>query len=453
MPPATRSRTATATSTCPKSPRMYKNKAKNAQEAHECIRPTEMTKDAGALRLTDADQRKLYDLIWKRTLACQMEAARLERTTVEIGSRRQAGRPARDRSGRALRRVPEGLRGGPRRALGRRGRQPPAADPRGRQDAVRQGRPARPSSPRRAKRTTTRGREHRRGQRPQRQGRDRRKTTPFSRSSTTPSRRRAIPRRRWSRRWKSSASAAPRPMPACFPRSRTANTSARTGTASSPRTRAGSSRIFLLNFFKRYVEYDFTAEPRGGTRPCQRRPARLQGASARSSGAISRPRSRRPPNCASPRCWTCSTTRSRRRSIRRARTGAIRASVRSAARAACTSRPRARAASSAARAIPNAATPAPSAAMPASGRPRSGRGRRATRSSLRSGRFGPYVQRGEATEEQQEAAAREPAQGMVRRGDGPREGADAAVACRAGGHPPRGRRADRGRASGATARS
>jgi len=71
----------------PDSPRMYKNKAKNAQEAHECIRPTEMTRDVEALRLSDPDQRKLYDLIWKRTLACQMEAARLERTTVEIGSR------------------------------------------------------------------------------------------------------------------------------------------------------------------------------------------------------------------------------------------------------------------------------------------------------------------------------------------------------------------------------
>ncbi|HAW45756.1 MAG TPA: type I DNA topoisomerase [Roseovarius sp.] len=70
----------------PKSPRMYKNKAKNAQEAHECIRPTDMTRDAGKLRISDADQRKLYDLIWKRTLACQMAAARLERTTVEIGS-------------------------------------------------------------------------------------------------------------------------------------------------------------------------------------------------------------------------------------------------------------------------------------------------------------------------------------------------------------------------------
>ena len=70
----------------PNSPRMYKNKAKNAQEAHECIRPTEMTRDASGIKASDADQRKLYDLIWKRTLACQMEAARLERTTVEIGS-------------------------------------------------------------------------------------------------------------------------------------------------------------------------------------------------------------------------------------------------------------------------------------------------------------------------------------------------------------------------------
>ncbi|GGX49086.1 DNA topoisomerase 1 [Tateyamaria omphalii] len=70
----------------PSQPRMYKNKAKNAQEAHECIRPTDMARDAASLKITDEDQRKLYDLIWKRTLACQMEGARLERTTVEIGS-------------------------------------------------------------------------------------------------------------------------------------------------------------------------------------------------------------------------------------------------------------------------------------------------------------------------------------------------------------------------------
>ena len=73
----------------PKEPRVYKNKAKNAQEAHECIRPTEMTRDADALGLSDSDQRKLYDLIWKRTLACQMASARLERTTVDISSKDQ----------------------------------------------------------------------------------------------------------------------------------------------------------------------------------------------------------------------------------------------------------------------------------------------------------------------------------------------------------------------------
>lgn len=70
----------------PKSPRMYKNKAKNAQEAHECIRPTDMMMSPDRLKVSADDQRKLYDLIWKRTIASQMEAARMERTTVEIAS-------------------------------------------------------------------------------------------------------------------------------------------------------------------------------------------------------------------------------------------------------------------------------------------------------------------------------------------------------------------------------
>ena len=69
----------------PKSPRMYKNKAKNAQEAHECIRPTDMMLSPDRLTV-EPEQKRLYDLIWKRTLASQMEAARMERTTVEIGS-------------------------------------------------------------------------------------------------------------------------------------------------------------------------------------------------------------------------------------------------------------------------------------------------------------------------------------------------------------------------------
>ena len=70
----------------PTEPRIYKNKAKNAQEAHECIRPTNLDADTASLKLVDADQRKLYDLIWKRTLASQMASARLERTTVDIAS-------------------------------------------------------------------------------------------------------------------------------------------------------------------------------------------------------------------------------------------------------------------------------------------------------------------------------------------------------------------------------
>lgn len=70
----------------PAEPRLYKNKAKNAQEAHECIRPTDMSRDAASLKVSEDDQRKLYDLIWKRTLACQMAGARMERTTVDIGS-------------------------------------------------------------------------------------------------------------------------------------------------------------------------------------------------------------------------------------------------------------------------------------------------------------------------------------------------------------------------------
>jgi DNA topoisomerase I len=70
----------------PDSPRMYKNKAKNAQEAHECIRPTDMAAAPDKLRFAEKDQANLYDLIWKRTIASQMSAARMERTTVDVGS-------------------------------------------------------------------------------------------------------------------------------------------------------------------------------------------------------------------------------------------------------------------------------------------------------------------------------------------------------------------------------
>ena len=69
----------------PAKPREYKTKAKNAQEAHEAIRPTDFTKAAKDISLT-GEEAKVYDLIWKRAVSSQMESARLERTTVEIAS-------------------------------------------------------------------------------------------------------------------------------------------------------------------------------------------------------------------------------------------------------------------------------------------------------------------------------------------------------------------------------
>lgn len=71
----------------PDAPRIYKTKVKNAQEAHEAIRPTDVfrTPESVAAHLND-EQRKLYTLIWQRTLACQMEAAVLDQVAVDIAA-------------------------------------------------------------------------------------------------------------------------------------------------------------------------------------------------------------------------------------------------------------------------------------------------------------------------------------------------------------------------------
>ncbi|MGL6182959.1 MAG: DNA topoisomerase, partial [Aestuariivirga sp.] len=77
----------------PSVPRHYTSKAKNAQEAHEAIRPTEVSRHPASLRRAlDADQLALYDLIWKRTVASQMESAALERTTADIGTTGRDGK-------------------------------------------------------------------------------------------------------------------------------------------------------------------------------------------------------------------------------------------------------------------------------------------------------------------------------------------------------------------------
>ena len=69
----------------PKSPIMYKTKAKNAQEAHEAIRPTDIARSPTAMRqyLND-EQFKLYEMIWKRSLACQMSPAKFDAVSVDL---------------------------------------------------------------------------------------------------------------------------------------------------------------------------------------------------------------------------------------------------------------------------------------------------------------------------------------------------------------------------------
>jgi DNA topoisomerase I len=69
----------------PEAPRAYQNKQKTAQEAHEAVRPTDATRrPRDVAKYLDSDQARLYELIWLRAMASQMESAELERTTVDI---------------------------------------------------------------------------------------------------------------------------------------------------------------------------------------------------------------------------------------------------------------------------------------------------------------------------------------------------------------------------------
>ena len=71
----------------PESPRVWKTKAKNAQEAHEGIRPTDLFKrPEDVAKYLDHDQRRLYELIWRRTIASEMESAEVDQTAVDIAS-------------------------------------------------------------------------------------------------------------------------------------------------------------------------------------------------------------------------------------------------------------------------------------------------------------------------------------------------------------------------------
>ncbi len=71
----------------PDEPRFYKTKAKNAQEAHEAIRPTSIALEPAAIRAhLSLEQARLYELIWKRTLACQMAPALIDQVAVNLSA-------------------------------------------------------------------------------------------------------------------------------------------------------------------------------------------------------------------------------------------------------------------------------------------------------------------------------------------------------------------------------
>ncbi len=76
----------------PHAPRVYKTKAKNAQEAHEAIRPTDFRRHPDKVRLS-GEEARLYKLIWQRAVASQMASADFERTTVEIAVQGRDGQP------------------------------------------------------------------------------------------------------------------------------------------------------------------------------------------------------------------------------------------------------------------------------------------------------------------------------------------------------------------------
>jgi DNA topoisomerase-1 len=84
-------------------PRQYRTRVKNAQEAHEAIRPTDFARVPDRLGNAGRDEQRLYELVWKRAVASQMADARLVRTTVEIGAAAPDGPYAFTASGRAIR--------------------------------------------------------------------------------------------------------------------------------------------------------------------------------------------------------------------------------------------------------------------------------------------------------------------------------------------------------------
>ena len=216
-------RRSTAATTCRRRRANTPAKAKNAQEAHEAIRPTDVARTPESVaRYLDADQRRLYELIWKRAVACQMASAVLDQVD---------GRDRRSGQAHA-------------------GCAPPARSS-----------PSTASSSSTARTATTRRRSEDGGAGCCRRWRERdpldarRRRPP---TSISPSRRRATPRRAWSRRWRSSASAGPPPTPRSCQVLQDRNYVRLEKRRFIPEDRGRLVTAFLTSFFERYVD---TASP------------------------------------------------------------------------------------------------------------------------------------------------------------------------------------------------
>ncbi len=207
----------------PEKPRQYTAKAKNAQEAHEAIRPTDFMRTPASVRqYLDSDQMRLYELIWKRAIASQMQPAEIERTTVEI----EAVNGARTAELRAVgsvvtfRRLHRRLHRPEGRRRGRRGKPSSARNPRRRAPCP-PGDQRHPAHHRAAAALF-------RGDADQEAGRARHRSPVDLHRDPEDARRPRL----------------------CHHRQ---------APAGAPRPRAGSLSAFLESFFERYVEYDFTA--------------------------------------------------------------------------------------------------------------------------------------------------------------------------------------------------
>ena len=312
----------------PDKPRHYSSKAKNAQEAHEAVRPTSLKRHPEEMRkYLENDQARLYELIWKRTVASQMASAKLERTTAELRAN------YRDESAtmRAVGSVVKfegflSVYADAKKAEAEEDRRlPPLSE-------------AKASKRRRSRRRSTR-----------------------------PSRRRAIRKPRSSSGWRSSASAG-RPTYASTLQTLQDRDYVTIDKRRLMPTDKGRILIpFLQNFFSKYVEYDFTADLE----------TQLDRISAGDlawkdvlrefwrdlDDAIKQTDELRVAEVIDTLNEQLEGYIFRRPTSRRKR-GRTRASARAARRASFRSSSRATAPSSAARTIPIAATPAPSATDP-----------------------------------------------------------------------------------------